>query len=151
MQTQQKKPNSDQLLVREAAVETEMIDVSSAAVPGLLSLEDVHQQLKDVRQEAEEAYASDDKIDPVPETAYNNALSLLEALSVRNIPMPEIGWAEDGSLGFEWRPEDGIATMGLYGDSLIIYTAFFGEERQVEGVCALSDKPMLAGFLGLLR
>ena len=38
MRTQQKKPNSDQLLVKEAAVEKEMLDLSSVAIPELLSL-----------------------------------------------------------------------------------------------------------------
>ena len=37
--------------------------------------------------------------------------------------------------------------MGIYGDNLVIYAAFFGEKRQVEGICTLSDKAMLAGFL----
>ena len=53
--------------------------------------------------------------------------------------MPDMMWSEDGGLGFEWRPGNGIATVGLYGDNLVIYTAFFGEKRQVEGVCSLSD------------
>ena len=60
--------------------------------------------------------------------------------------MPDIGWAEDGSLGLEWRPEGGIATMGIYGDKLVIYGAFFEEKRQVEGICTLSDTSMLLGF-----
>ena len=64
--------------------------------------------------------------------------------------MPDIGWAEDGSLGFEWRPEEGIATIGIYGDNLVIYGAFFEEERQVEGICTLSDTVMLSGFLETL-
>ena len=110
----------------------------------------VEQILQEIRAEAEEAYASDNQIDPVPNSAYDDARDLLKILH-RNVPMPDIGWAEDGSLGFEWRPEGGIATMGIYGDGLVIYAAFFGEKRQVEGICTLSDKAMLAGFLGLLR
>ena len=113
-------------------------------------LHDVQQRLNEIHQEAEEANALDDEIDPVPNSAYNDAILLLEMLFACDIPMPDIGWAEDGSLGFEWRPDGGIATMGLYGDNLVIYTAFFGEERQVEGVCALSDTAMLIGFLTML-
>ena len=127
-----------------------MEQTQKALSANFFTLEDALRELERTRQEAEDAYASDNQIDPVPNSAYDDARVLLKKLH-RNVPMPEIGWAEDGSLGFEWRPEDGIATMGLYGDNLIIYTAFFGEERQVEGVCALSDKPVLAGFLGLLR
>ena len=114
------------------------------------SLEEALQELKEIRQDAEEAYASDNEIDPVPESAYDDAQRLLEILFRCNIPMADIGWAEDGSIGFEWRPEEGIATVGLYGDNLVIYGAFFDNKRQVEGVCALSDLTMLKGFLIML-
>ena len=125
-------------------------NLSSVSQPYSSLLDDAHQQLKEIHQRAAEAYALDNEIDPVPELAYNDALSLLKMLSVCGIPMPDIGWAEDGSLGLEWRPDGGIATMGLYGDNLVIYTAFFEDKRQVEGVCALSDLPMLMGFLIML-
>ena len=108
------------------------------------------QQLAAIRQEAEEAYTLDNEIAPVPASAYDDARLLLQLLLHADIPMPDISWAEDGSLGFEWRPGDGIATMGIYGDSLVIYGAFFEDKRQVEGVCALSDGVMLSGFLETL-
>lgn len=108
------------------------------------------QQLVAIRQEAEEAYTLDNEIDPVPASAYDDARLLLKLLLRAGIPMPDIAWAEDGSLGFEWRPGNGIATMGLYGDNLVIYGAFFEDKRQVEGVCALSDTAMLSGFLTTL-
>ena len=126
-----------------------MEQTQKARSTNFFSLEDALRELEETRQEAEEAYASDDQIDPVPNSAYDDARVLLKILH-RNVPMPDIGWAEDGSLGFEWRPGNGIATMGLYGDNLVIYTAFFGQERQVEGVCALSDTAMLIGFLTML-
>ena len=128
MPRQQKKPDSNQLLVKEAAVEQEMLDLSSVLARDLFSLEESLRKLEETRQEAEETYASDNQIDPVPNSAYDDASVLLKMLH-RNVPMPDIGWAEDGSLGFEWRPGNGIATMGLYGDNLVIYTAFFGEKR----------------------
>ena len=40
--------------------------------------------------------------------------------------------------------------MGIYGDNLVIYTVFFEEKRQIEGICELSDTPMLSGFLTTL-
>ena len=150
MRTQQKKPKSDQLLVKETAIEKEMLDPPSAITSDFFSLEDALRKLEEVRQEAEEAYASDNQIDPVPYSAYDDAHVLLKMIH-RNVPMPDIGWAEDGSLGFEWRPEGGIATIGIYGDNLVIYAAFFGEKRQVEGVCALSDIVFLKGFITTLR
>ena len=110
------------------------------------SLEESLRELQKVRQEADEAR----DVDPIPESAYHDAQVLLTTLFNANCPMPEIGWAEDGSLGFEWRPEGGIATIGIYGDSLVIYGAFFDNKRQVEGVCALSDVTMLKGFLIML-
>ena len=109
------------------------------------------QQLAAICQEAEEAWTLDNEIDPIQDSAYDDAYLLLQKLLQRNIPMPEIGWAEDGSLGFEWRPGNGIATMGIYGDSLVIYGAFFEDKRQVEGICALSDTAMLSGFLATLN
>ena len=113
-------------------------------------MDDAHQQLKKVRQEAEEAYTSDNEIDHIPESAYDEALFLLRILFNFGIPTPDISWAEDGSLSLSWYPEEGTITMGLYGDSLVIYTAFFEEKRQLEGICELSDIPMLSGFLTTL-
>ena len=150
METPQKKLDFAQPPVEEVVVTKEGLEPSS--VPDLysFSLDDALRELKDIRQEAEEAYAWDNEIDPVPESAYDDALLLLKTLVSYNIPMPDIGWGEDGSLGFEWRPEDGIATMGIYGDNLVIYGAFFEDKRQVEGICALSDTAMLKGFLIML-
>ncbi len=111
----------------------------------------VQRELDDIRQEAEHAYALDDEIDPVPDSAYRQTVVLLEILYNYDIPMPHIGWAEDGSIGLEWRPKDGIVTMGIYGDDDVIYGAFFQENRQVDGVCSLSDAVLLEGFLKILK
>ena len=150
METRKKKLDFARSLVEEGVVEKEGLDPSSVATLYSFSLDDALRELKEIRQEAEEAYAWDNEIDPVPESAYDDALLLLKMLLNCNIPMPDIGWGEDGSLGFEWRPEDGIATMGVYGDNLVIYGAFFEDKRQVEGICALSDTAMLKGFLIML-
>ena len=127
-----------------------MEPTQKAPETNLFPLEDAQRELEEVRAEAEEAYASDNQIDPVPNSAYDDARVLLKILGP-HVPMPDIGWAEDGSLGFEWRPGNGIATMGLYGDNLVIYTAFFGEKRQVEGVCSLPDTALSKGFITTLR
>jgi hypothetical protein len=104
-------------------------------------------KLGEIRQEAADAHVLDNEIDPVPSEAYGDAHLLLKMLFDYNIPMPDISWAEDGSLGFEWRPKSGVATMGVYGDKLVIYDAFFEEKRQIEGICSLLDTAMLSGFL----
>lgn len=150
MQRQQKKPDSDQLLVKEAAVEQEMLDLSSVVAPDVFSLEDAQRELQEVREDAEEAHALDDQIAPVPDSAYDDAHVLLGMLH-RDVPMPDTMWSEDGGLGFEWRPGSGIATISLYGDNLAIYGAFFDDKRQVDGVCALSDTAFLKGFITTLR
>lgn len=41
--------------------------------------------------------------------------------------------------------------MGIYGDDDVIYGAFFQENRQVDGVCSLSDAILLEGFLKILK
>ena len=61
----------------------------------------VQRELDDIRQEAENAYALDNEIDPVPDSAYRQTVVLLEILYNYDIPMPHIGWAEDGSIGLE--------------------------------------------------
>ena len=126
------------------------LDSFSVEESNSFSMEDALRELQTAREEAEKAYALDNGIDPVPESAYDDAQILLKMLFDSNSPMPDIGWAEDGSIGFEWRPEDGIATMGIYGDSLVIYGAFFGDKRQVEGICTLADTTMLTGFMLML-
>ena len=150
MQTQQKKLTFDRPFVKETAVEKKNLDHSSVTDPDSFSMDDALRELEKTRQVAEEAYASDDQIDPVPNSAYDDARVLLKILH-RNVPMPDIGWAEDGSIGLEWRPGDGIATMGVYGDNLVIYSAFFNDKREVEGICSLSDSVFLKGFVTILR
>ncbi len=110
----------------------------------------VQRELDEIRQEAEEAYTLDNEIDLVPDSAYDDASVLLEILCNYKLPMPEVSWAEDGSLSVGWYPDNGMVTMGIYGDNLVIYNAFFEEKRQFEGICELSDSPVLSGFLTTL-
>ena len=110
----------------------------------------IQRELDTVRKEAEDVYALDNEINPIPGSAYNDTLVLLEILCNYELPMPEISWAEDGSLSIGWYLDKGIITMGIYGDNLVIYNGFFEEKRQFEGICELSDMPMLSGFLKML-
>lgn len=111
----------------------------------------VQQELDEIRREAQDAYALDKEIAPIPDSAYSDTLVLLEMLCNYKLPMPEVSWAEDGSFSIGWYSDESIITMGIYGDNLVIYTAFFKEKRQFEGICALSDTPMLSGFLRVLK
>lgn len=106
--------------------------------------------LDEIRNETRDAYQLDDKIDKIPEMAYDDAMNLLEDIYLLNIPIPEFGWAEDGSLSFTWFLNEGSATVGLYGDNIAIFSIYFEEKRQIEGVCELLDAPMLYGFFRIL-
>ena len=74
----------------------------------------------------------DDDVRPVPESAYDDARSLLQQM-LPEIPKPDIMWSEDGGIGLEWRPGDGIATMSLYGDNHVIYGAFLVKRVKSKG------------------
>ena len=119
-------------------------------VDKVLFLKQVQRELGEIRQEAEEACAMDNEIDPVPDSAYQDAYLLLEILYDYEVPMADIGWLVDGGIGLEWRPGDGIATISLYGDGLVVYGASLGNERRVKGTCSLSDPILLPNFLKTL-
>ncbi len=150
MQTQRKKFNFDPPFAKQTAVEKEMLDPSSVVAPDLFSLEHVQRELANIREEVEETCAVADNVKAVPESAYAETLSLLKHLR-HNIPMPDMMWSEDGGIGLEWRPADGIATMSIYGDNLVIFGAFFSDKREFDGICSLSDTILLDGFVTTLR
>ena len=116
----------------------------------VLFLKQVQRELDKIRQETEEACTADNEIDLVPDSAYHDAYLLLEILYNYDVPIADIGWLVDGGIGFEWRSGDGIATMSLYGDGLVVYGASLGNERRVKGTCSLSDSIPLPNFLKTL-
>ena len=148
--------SSDWNLLRNSISDTRLIWYRKYLYQEYLYREyESHQQtsearLNEVRREAEEAYTLDNEIDQIPKTAYDDALVLLEEVFRAGIPMPEFSWAEDGSLSLTWFLKGGLATMGLYGDDIVIYSVFFEEKRQIEGICELSDTSILYGFLTIL-
>lgn len=150
MPTQKKNLNFNPPPVKETAAEKQMLDPSSVVAPDLFSLEDVQRELVDIREEAEETCTVVDNVKAVSESAYDETLSLLKQLR-HNIPMPDMMWLEDGGIGLEWRPGDGIATMSIYGDNLVIFGAFFSDKREFDGICSLSDTVLLDGFVTTLR
>ena len=151
MPTQQKNLNFNPPLEKDSAVEKQMLDPSSVIAPSLFSsLEGVQRELADIREEVEETCTVVDNVKAVPESAYEETLSLFKQLR-HNIPMPDMMWLEDGGIGLEWRPGDGIATMSIYGDNLVIFGAFFSDKREFDGICALSDTVLLDGFVTTLK
>ena len=149
METPQKKLDFAGPSVEEAVVEKEVLDPSSVAALYSFSMDDALRELKEIREEVEETYAVADDVRVVPESAYDETLSLLKGM-LHNTPMPDMMWLEDGGIGLEWRPGNGIATMSLYGDGHVIYGAFFNNKREISGICALSDPAFLPGFLTTL-
>lgn len=111
----------------------------------------VDQKLEEIRQEVEETCEWDDEVEPIPESAYEEARLLLNIFH-RFLPMPDIGWLTDGGIGFEWRSRDrkSIATMSMYGDNKVVYGASLGRTRRPKGTCVLSDLTPLVSFLPAL-
>lgn len=114
----------------------------------------INKQLKEVREEVEESCELDSDLDPIPDTAYQEAERLCEILHDYDAPIPEpdIGWLMDGGIGFEWRADNGrsIATISLYGDNQAIYGALLERGSRCSGTCTLSNLPVLTEFLKVL-
>lgn len=124
----------------------------SASHPYLSWLDDIDHQIEELRQESEEACTLDAEIDPIPDSAYDDAYWLLEMLFDGNVPTPDIGWLADGGIEFEWRSRNikGIATMSIYGDNQVICVASLGGTYRVKETCILSDHASLAHFFTIL-
>lgn len=113
------------------------------------SRDEVIRELGEIRDEVSETCEVADNVKAVPESAYDETRSLLERMQ-RNIPMPDMMWLEDGGIGLEWRPGDGIVTMSLYGDNHVTFIAILGDQREIAGMCSLSDPIILPSFLETL-
>lgn len=109
----------------------------------------IQRELDEICKEVEETCAVAEDVYRVPESAYEETFSFLDEMP-RDIPMPDMMWLEDGGIGLEWRPGDGIATMSLYGDGLVVYGPFSTKNREISGVCSLADAAFLPGFLTTL-
>ena len=115
----------------------------------IFSLDRVKEELNEIREEVEETREAIGDVIIVPESAYSETVFLLEQLH-HDVPMPDMMWLENGGIGLEWRPREGIATMSLYGDGLVVYGAFFSKNREISGICSLDDTAFLQGFLTTL-
>ena len=125
------------------------LDFARSPADKTLFRKHVQSELDEIREEVEETCAVAGDVCLVPESAYNETLSLLEQMP-RDIPMPDMMWLEDGGIGLEWRPGEGIATMSLYGDGLVVYGVFFSKDREIAGICPLVDAAFLQGFVTTL-
>ena len=109
----------------------------------------IEEELAEIREEVKETCAVAKDVYSVPEAAYDETRSLLAQVS-RNVPVPDIMWLEDGGIGLEWRPRDGIVTMSLYGDDHVTFVAILGNQHKIAGTCPLNNSSLLAGFLAIL-
>lgn len=125
------------------------IEPAAPSTDKVLFRKHVQRELDEIRQEVEETCAVAEDVYRVPESAYEETFSLLKQMP-HDIPMPDMMWLEDGGIGLEWRPGDGIATMSLYGDGLVVYGAFFNKNRDISGICPMADAAFLPGFLTTL-
>lgn len=107
------------------------------------------EELNEIREEVKETCEIDSEVSPVPEQAYEETITLLKQLH-RDIPMPDMMWLENGGIGLEWRPGDGIVTMSLYGNEHITFVVIIGKQHKVAGTCPLSDQLLLPSFLETL-
>ncbi len=107
----------------------------------------VKQELVNLHKEVKNPPVEDSEFYPVPELVYNDALFLLEMLHHSGIPTPDISWSEDDSLNLTWHPEEGIATLEIYGNGLVIYNATRDDERPYEVSFTLKDTTCLQDCL----
>ena len=109
----------------------------------------IQRELDEIREEIEETCKVASDVSPVPQQAYDETSTLLKRIS-HDIPMPDVMWLEDGGIGLEWRPGDGIVTMSLYGDNHVTFVAILGDQHEIAGTCPLSDSRILPSFLATL-
>lgn len=109
----------------------------------------VQRELDEIREEINETCAVAEDVSPAPESAYKETVSLLEQIP-RDVPMPDMMWLEDGGIGLEWRPGDGIVTMSFYGDNLVTFVTVLDDQYEIAGTCPLSDTIFLPSFLATL-
>ena len=109
----------------------------------------IQRELDEIREEVEETCKVASDVSSVPQQAYDETSTLLKRIS-HDIPMPDMMWLEDGGIGLEWRPGDGIVTMSLYGDNHVTFVAILGDQHEIAGTCPLSDSRILPSFLATL-
>ena len=111
----------------------------------------IKQELANIHKEVKTLSVEDSEFYPAPELVYNDALFFLETLFFSGIPTPDISWSEDRSLSLTWHLKEGIATLGIYGDGLVIYNATRDDDRPDEVSFTLTDTVCLQDCLSKLN
>ena len=109
----------------------------------------IQRELDEIREEVEETCKMASDVRHVLQQAYDETSTLLKRISP-GIPMPDLMWLEDGGIGLEWRPGDGIITMSLYGDDHVNSVVALDDQHEIAGTCPLSDPFLLPNFLTIL-
>ena len=109
----------------------------------------IQRELDEIREEVEETCKVANDVRPIPQQAYDETSTLLKRISP-GIPMPDMMWLEDGGIGLEWRPGDGIITMSVYGDDHVNFVVVLDDQHEIAGTCLLSDPFLLPNFLTIL-
>lgn len=111
----------------------------------------IKQELANIHTEVKNPSVEDSEFFPAPEVVFNDALFLLEMLHHSGIPTPDIRWSEDSNLSLTWHLEDGIATLEIYGDGLVIYNTCLENERPDEASFTLTDTACLQDCIAKLN
>ena len=111
-----------------------------------LVLQKIEEDLKEIQDEAKEACLLDDEISEIPDKACTDTLSFIQGILIHEIPIPELGSTDDGSLILNWFPKNGTASVLIYGNDLAIYSIYFHEDHRTAGTCKLSDDEIIEGF-----
>ena len=125
------------------------LDFARPPVDRSLLRKHIQRELDEIREEVEETCKVASDVSSVPQQAYDETSTLLKRIS-HDIPMPDVMWLEDGGIGLEWRPGDGIVTMSLYGDNHVTFVVILGNQHEISGTCPLSDSRILPNFLATL-
>ena len=111
----------------------------------------IKQELSKIRKTIAEPTMEDQDFFPAPDLVFNDALFLIETLFISGIPTPDISWSEDSILNLKWHLEDGVATLDIYGNGLVIYNAYREDERPDEISFTLTDTACLQDCLTKLN
>ena len=109
---------------------------------------DIEQALQKVRAEAEEERRLDQKLDAIPETAYEDVDRFLKTIN-EFVPLPDIMPLDNGEICLEWREGQKIFTLSFGGDGHIVFAGIFGAEHQARGILTFS-MPHLIAVIGMI-
>ena len=102
------------------------------------------------REAQEEHNKYPDDCDPPEDNAYTDALTVLH-LMPNNLEVPDIMWLPNGGCGMEWRPPNGIATLGCYGNEIAVYGMTHGDKNDMSGHANINKPLYIRAFFESIK